>query len=729
MLVVPVKAVIFGLAVLFFNYSFTALGFALLQRKPMIQVLLDNLGRAGIQSVLILAFAGGMMYVLLQQPSGVGYLLVPGLLGFLFVVRSNVAYANKQREARLQTLELAAQTLDARDPYTESHSQRVAEMAVLLAETLGLGANRVEELRTAGHLHDLGKIGIPDRILNKPEPLTHDEWDLMRRHADVGADMLEKHSEFANIAPMVRAHHERWDGKGYPRGLQTEAIPLGARILAVADSFDTITETRLYRRSKLTPLEAVDDISRRSASWYDPKVVNALRQVHGLQPLPGAETDDSPSRGFQLLVRRPRFVWLMGGMTVSSLGDPLTTVGSLVALYAASRSPLAVAAAYLVKAVATVLMTSTLSSLVDRLPRARVILAADICRGVLMLLTPGLLLISTWAILPVLFLLAVAGAMSQPARLAAVREVVGDGEVGGANAMLQMGDMTSKLVGYPVAGVILWVTANSVDWLFAIDGLTFIVAALTILRVGAIGGGARDVPVYAGLSRAWAVTAARSQLVVAALAAFLLGLSLPTLIVFAYDIRPGGPLAYTTLEAALASGVIVGTVVVSRFANIGAMRTVAIGLGLMGAFSIAFSVSPVLPLAAVLLFAASIGNPIYFVGNQTAIMEAGGESTGTLMAVRFGLTQAAVILGSGFAGVLNAGGGARWTYMALGVGLIALAAGAALSILRPTRKPTPPTPMREVIREAHGRVAAPASAIVREEQARPVGVDAEPVQV
>jgi putative nucleotidyltransferase with HDIG domain len=711
---IPLASIGYGLCVFIANYALMTLAFSFTQARPALDVLLDNFRPAALQSILVLAFAGGIIYVLLQEPTGVGYLLVPGLLGFLLVVRANVAYAYRQREGRLQTLELAAQTLDARDPYTESHSQRVAEMAVQLGEILNLGANRVEELRTAGHLHDLGKIGIPDAILNKPEALTPEEWDLMRRHADIGADMLEKHSEFTTIAPMVRAHHERWDGRGYPQGLEGEEIPLGARILAVADSFDTITEARLYRRTKLTALEAVEDISSRSASWYDPAVVNALRKVHGLAALPGAEQESArPRSGFELLWRRPRFAWLIAGMTVSSLGDPLTTVGSLVAIYAASKSPLAVAAAYLIKAVATVLMTSAFSSLIDRLPRRRVIFAADLIRGALMLALPALLIVSVWSVLPILFLLAVAGAMAQPARAAAVREVVGEGEVGPANALLQMGDMVSKLIGYPLAGLLLWLTANSVSGLFAIDGLTFIFAALTILRVGPIGGGVRDLSVYGGLSRAWAVVPARAHLVVAAAAAFLLGMSLPTLIVFAYGIGPGGSQTYTILEAVLASGVIAGTIAVARFRAIGAMRTVAIGLGLMGVFSVGFAISPTLPIAGLLLFVASVGNPIYFVGNQTAIMEVAGESTGTLMAVRFGLTQGAVILGSGFAGVMNAAGGPRWTYGILALGLAVLAAGCASAAARSSG------------RRFEGLVQAPAEL---KEQSLSLGVDAEPLK-
>ena len=101
----------------------------------------------------------------------------------------------------------------------------------------------------------------------------------MRRHPDIGADMIAQHSALAEVAPIVRHHHERWDGSGYPAGLKGDVIPFGARILAVADSFDTITGTRLYRPSLMTPIEGVEDISRRANQWYDPNVVDALTRA------------------------------------------------------------------------------------------------------------------------------------------------------------------------------------------------------------------------------------------------------------------------------------------------------------------------------------------------------------------------------------------------------------------------------------------------------------------
>jgi HD-GYP domain-containing protein (c-di-GMP phosphodiesterase class II) len=177
------------------------------------------------------------------------------------------------------TLDLVAQVLDARDLAIASHSARVAELAARLAQQLDLGHRNVELMRMAGKLHDLGMVGVRDDILNKLGPLREDEWEIMRRHPDIGADMICWHPSLAAVAPLVRHHHERWDGSGYPARLKGDVVPMGARIMAVAESFDTITNKRIYRANLLTAVDAIRDISEHSGTWYDPGVVDALRAL------------------------------------------------------------------------------------------------------------------------------------------------------------------------------------------------------------------------------------------------------------------------------------------------------------------------------------------------------------------------------------------------------------------------------------------------------------------
>jgi HD-GYP domain-containing protein (c-di-GMP phosphodiesterase class II) len=193
------------------------------------------------------------------------------------LVGSRVGELEALKEA---TIELAAQALDARDLAIASHCARVAELAARLTQQFGLGHRQIELMRMAGRLHDLGVIGVRDDILNKPGPLSEDEWEIMRRHPDIGGDLIRWHPALAAVTPLVRHHHERWDGSGYPAGLKGEVIPTGSRILAVAESFDFITNKWRYRANPMTAVDAIRDIGDHSGSWYDPAVVDALRALY-----------------------------------------------------------------------------------------------------------------------------------------------------------------------------------------------------------------------------------------------------------------------------------------------------------------------------------------------------------------------------------------------------------------------------------------------------------------
>lgn len=182
--------------------------------------------------------------------------------------------------ARLDLLERLALAAEFRDYVTGRHTQRVGELAGLLGAQLGMPAERVELLRRAAPLHDVGKIGIPDAILLKPGRLTHDEFATMKEHVDVGVRLLaEGQSELMVLAEEIAlTHHERWDGSGYPRGLARDAIPLVGQIVAVADVFDTLMNVRPYKAA--WPVEkAVAEIRRRSGSWFAPRLVEAFMAV------------------------------------------------------------------------------------------------------------------------------------------------------------------------------------------------------------------------------------------------------------------------------------------------------------------------------------------------------------------------------------------------------------------------------------------------------------------
>ncbi|TMF91619.1 MAG: HD domain-containing protein, partial [Chloroflexi bacterium] len=168
----PVRTILYVVAAVALNYVITALAIALVSRTSFLTTILDNVGLAAMVPTIALNFAGGILYLLLYaQPYPVGYVIAPGLFGFVLAVRSTIADVQRQTVLKDQTLDLAAQALDARDRYTESHSIRVSDLSGRLGEHLELGDRECELIRTAGALHDLGKIGVRDDILNKPGPL------------------------------------------------------------------------------------------------------------------------------------------------------------------------------------------------------------------------------------------------------------------------------------------------------------------------------------------------------------------------------------------------------------------------------------------------------------------------------------------------------------------------------------------------------------------------------
>ncbi|BBA71665.1 HD-GYP domain-containing protein [Geobacter sulfurreducens] len=180
-----------------------------------------------------------------------------------------------------QFAEALGNAVDARDPNTYNHSWEVAEVSRMLAEAIGLSRWQSEMVHLAGHLHDIGKIGAPDSILKKRGRLTSDEWRLMKRHPEVGATIIRPIEAFTSrggVADMILFHHERMDGTGYPWGLKGDAIPLGARIIAVADTLSALLQDRPYRKGTLFE-SAMTEIQRCAGTQFDPTVVATLVSI------------------------------------------------------------------------------------------------------------------------------------------------------------------------------------------------------------------------------------------------------------------------------------------------------------------------------------------------------------------------------------------------------------------------------------------------------------------
>ncbi|MFA5101027.1 MAG: HD domain-containing phosphohydrolase [Candidatus Omnitrophota bacterium] len=183
------------------------------------------------------------------------------------------------RVVYMRTIRVLAQAIDARDHYTHDHSENVAKYAVAIAREMGMTVKEIEKIRDASELHDLGKIGIEDNILMKPSGLTPEEWQHIKLHPQMGAQILEPLTFLTDVIELVRQHHEHYDGTGYPSGRKGDEIMMGARIIHLADAFEAMTSPRSYRKVPFSKSDAIAEISRNINTQFDPKVAEAFLNV------------------------------------------------------------------------------------------------------------------------------------------------------------------------------------------------------------------------------------------------------------------------------------------------------------------------------------------------------------------------------------------------------------------------------------------------------------------
>jgi putative nucleotidyltransferase with HDIG domain len=238
--------------------------------------------------------------------------VVPLLLVLHFTFKTSmqrVEDANKHVDQLntlyLSTIETLAMAVDAKDQVTHGHIRRVQSQATRLAREVGVRDDKLmRAIEAAALLHDMGKLAVPEYILNKPGKLSAAEFEKMKLHASVGADMLSSIDFPYPVVPIVRHHHENWDGTGYPSGLSGTQIPIGARILAVVDCFDALTSDRPYRQ-RLSREDAFDILAQRRGSMYDPLVVDEFIKVNSSGP-PNTSRKDPPSDVLDSIARSTR---------------------------------------------------------------------------------------------------------------------------------------------------------------------------------------------------------------------------------------------------------------------------------------------------------------------------------------------------------------------------------------------------------------------------------------
>jgi HD-GYP domain-containing protein (c-di-GMP phosphodiesterase class II) len=187
------------------------------------------------------------------------------------------------RKKHLETIAALARSMEAKDYYTGGHTERVSDVAVALSKRLGYSGNELDAIEIGALLHDIGKIGIPERILHKPGPLDDDEWKVMKEHPVISEYILSEVDLHPFVAQIARHSHERMDGAGYPDGLAGEAIPLPARIVLVADALDALTSDRPYRRGRSISA-AIEEMRAHSGTQFCPRVIDALDEIYRNEP-------------------------------------------------------------------------------------------------------------------------------------------------------------------------------------------------------------------------------------------------------------------------------------------------------------------------------------------------------------------------------------------------------------------------------------------------------------
>ncbi|HEX6506144.1 MAG TPA: MFS transporter, partial [Chloroflexota bacterium] len=440
--------------IVFMNLALVAIFFALFNGTDPWH-LMRNTFAGNWLTYIALPVIGYLIYVFLLADGPVR-LVVFLLYGPLLVYRTSLQKQTKLDQWLRDSFIMQSRVVDKRDGQTFGHSQRVGELCETIARMIGLSEDDCNTIRVGGILHDLGKIAIPDSILLKPGKLTPEEYEIIKTHPVEGAQILAEHPEQKGVAEIVRHHHERWDGKGYPDGLRADQIPLGSRIVNACDAFDTITQARVFRPTVKTPAEAIRELRQLAGSWYDPDVITALEKIvserWGVEIAPAAKPDRGPS--YREVLAAPSFRRLWVGQAVSYYGDMMNITGLAIMLFVLTRSPLIVALGLIARVAPVIAFGLIAGPVVDRFNRQRVMIVADMARAVLMVTIPFVAVRWLPGAFIAIVLAATASTFFNPAKQAILPNLVPARHLVKANTLVTSSERVMELLGYSLAGII-----------------------------------------------------------------------------------------------------------------------------------------------------------------------------------------------------------------------------------------------------------------------------------
>ena len=683
------------------NFSLVSLYFSLLEGSSWWALVRNGVAGSWF-TYIALPVIGYLILVFLLLPMPVR-LVVFLLYAPLLVYRTSLQKQNRLDQWLRDSFIMQSRVVDKRDGQTFGHSQRVGELCETVARMMHLSEEQCNMIRVGGVLHDLGKIAIPDSILLKPGKLTPEEYEIIKMHPVEGAQILAEHPEQKEVAEIVMHHHERWDGKGYPRGLRGEEIPLGSRIVNACDAFDTITQARVFRPTVKTPAEAIRELRQLAGTWYDPAVITALEKIvadrWGVEIPVAPPPPSSPTYGDVLAIPTFRRLWV--GQAVSYFGDMMNTTALAIMLYVLTHSTAIVALGLIAKAAPVILLGLVAGPIVDRFDRQRVMIVADLVRGVLTVTIPFFAVHWLPAVFIAVALVASASTVFNPAKQAILPNLVPSALLVKANSLVTSSERTMELLGYSAAGLI----AAAISWipLFLIDAGTYIFSAITLLGVpDALRKAAQKQlrivdDIIAGMRFVVHSVTLRSTMTLTTMAALFMGLTFPTLVVLAYGALKAGPSGYGFLEAAIGAGAIIGALLAPQLmSRYRAGILILIGAGGAGAAYALTGLFPVLAVALLVLFLGGAANTVYLVPLLSVTQrESPDYIRGRVMSTRFLLAQGGLLAGIALAGPLSDRLGAPLVFVSAGFLLICAAVlGFAFRNLRgATLRDEPPAPV------------------------------------
>jgi putative nucleotidyltransferase with HDIG domain len=642
------------------NVGLLSLGLSLVQGAGFVRTFKRAVAGSWL-TYIALPIIGYLIYVILHSDLVANKLAVFLLYGPLLVYRASLQKQNRLDRWLRDSFIMQSRVVDKRDGQTHGHSQRVGEMSEAVARALHMSDEQCNTIRTAGILHDLGKIAIPDSILLKPGKLTPEEYEIIKTHPVEGSQILAEHPEQKGVAEIVMHHHERWDGKGYPDGIAADAIPLGSRIVNACDAFDTITQARVFRPTVKTPGEAIAELRQLAGSWYDPAVITALETIVAdrwgvdipASPLPPA----GPKYSEVLAIAPFRRLWL--GQGVSYFGDMMNTTGLAIMLFVLTGSASVVALGLIAKAIPTVALGLIAGPIVDRFDRQRVMIVADVIRAVLTVTIPFLALHWLPGVFVAVALVATASTFFNPAKQAIIPNLVPPKLLVKANGLVVSSERAMELLGYSLAGII----AGAISWipLFLIDAATYLFSAATLLGVPDLLRSAakrqlrivEDIVEGTRFIRHNAVL--RSTMALTVMGAFFGGMTVPTLIVLAYRHLNAGPSGYGVLEAVIGGGAIVGAFAAPQLVQrYRAGMLILAGVAGVGACYALTGLLRSFPYALLFLFTCGAASTVYLIPLISVTQrEAPDHIRGRVMSSRFLLAQGGLLAGMALAGPLN----------------------------------------------------------------------------